>query len=105
MAVLCRALPILALALVSSALAQPTGEYPFDIPAQSLDAALTKLARQTDLQLIYPAELVRDKTSNAVSGTMSVQSALDRLLASSSLRPVFMDSHTVTISISRPEEG
>jgi hypothetical protein len=105
MAVFRHTVPILALALFSSALAQPAGEYPFDIPAQSLDAALTKLARQTDLQLIYPAELVREKTSNPVEGTMSVQSALERLLASSSLRPVFMDAHTVTISISRPEEG
>ena len=57
----------------------------FSIAAQPLSNALNELARQADLQLGFPTALVADKTAPAVSGQLSVQQALDRLLAGSGL--------------------
>lgn len=56
-----------------------------DIPAQSLGQALNELARQANLQLSFPADLVAGKTAPAVSGQLTTRQALDRLLAGSEL--------------------
>lgn len=56
-----------------------------NIPAQSLAQALNELARQANLQLSFPAELVSGKTAPAISGRLTVRQALDRLLADSGL--------------------
>lgn len=56
-----------------------------NIPAQPLGQALNELARQANLQMTFPAGLVAQKQAPAVSGQMTVQQALDRLLASSGL--------------------
>lgn len=55
------------------------------IAAQPLGQALNELARQAQLQLMFPPELVAGKTAPAVSGTLTVRQALDRLLAGSGL--------------------
>ncbi|NSL53432.1 TonB-dependent siderophore receptor [Uliginosibacterium aquaticum] len=56
-----------------------------NIPAQPLGHALNELARQANLQLSFPAELVAGKTAPAVSGQLTPRQALDRLLAGSDL--------------------
>jgi hypothetical protein len=96
---------LFAAAMVSSVLAQTTQDRHFDIPRQKLDSALAALARQADLQLIYPAQLVQDKTSPTLSGTMTADVALGRLLGPSGLRHEFVDAHTVTISAGRVEQS
>jgi iron complex outermembrane receptor protein len=57
-----------------------------DIPAQPLAQALNELARQANLQMTFPAGLVAGKQAPAVTGRLTVQQALDRLLAGSGLR-------------------
>jgi iron complex outermembrane receptor protein len=61
------------------------------IAAQPLGHALNELARQADLQLGFPAALVAGKTAPAVSGQLTAQQALDRLLAGSGLEGTVRD--------------
>ncbi|MDQ8023666.1 MAG: TonB-dependent receptor [Moraxellaceae bacterium] len=56
-----------------------------NIPSQPLGQALNELARQANLQMSFPAASVAGKTAPAVSGQMTAQQALDRLLAGSGL--------------------
>ena len=56
-----------------------------NIPAQPLGAALNELARQANLQMTFPAPLVAGKQAPAVSGQMTGQQALARVLAGSGL--------------------
>lgn len=57
-----------------------------NIPAQKLAAALIELSHQADIQVLMPSELLDASLSHAVSGRMSVQEALGRILAGTHLR-------------------
>lgn len=78
---------VLALSAVSPARAQGAAPTPvsISIPAQGLGPALNELARQANLQLSFPAELVAGKTAPAVSGQLTPRQALDRMLSGSGL--------------------
>ncbi len=82
----------LALAAGHAPLAQAQGgtasaaaPLPLNIPAQPLGQALNELARQANLQMTFAAGLVAGKLAPAVSGPLTVQQALQRLLAGSGL--------------------
>nr|WP_145549970.1 TonB-dependent receptor [Variovorax boronicumulans] len=79
----------------SDAQAQSSAAAPatrsISIAAQPLGNALNELARQADLQLGFPAALVAGKTAPAVSGQLTAQQALDRLLAGSGLEGTVRD--------------
>lgn len=66
------------------AFAGPTAT--FDIPAQPLSSALRTLASQASVQLVFKADLVGAAQSTAIQGEMSVEVALERLLAGSGLK-------------------
>lgn len=66
------------------ALAGPTAQ--FDIPAQPLAAALSSVASQAGVQVVFRAEVVGNVRSIALKGAMSVETALERLLAGSGLK-------------------
>lgn len=57
----------------------------FDIPAGALSTALTRLAAQTGAQLTANGELTAGKSSPALKGTMTLDQALERLLAGSGM--------------------
>lgn len=80
------ALTLASQGLLGTAHAQ-SGGTPVDItlPAQPLGAALNELARQARLQLMVSPELVVGKTAPALSGRLTVQQALERLLSGSGL--------------------
>lgn len=63
----------------------PAPRVSINMPAQPLAAALNELARQASLQMTFPAPLVAGKQAPALSGQMTVQQALARLLAGSGL--------------------
>lgn len=69
----------------SAARAQAAAAVKINIPAQSLAQALLQLGRQTNLQVYYLPEAVRDRRAPAISGTLTPQQALDRLLAGTGL--------------------
>lgn len=78
---------LLALGLAGQAQAQgsPAARVTLTIAAQPLGMALNELARQANLQLLFPPALVAGKTAGAVSGHLTPGQALDRLLAGSGL--------------------
>lgn len=55
------------------------------ILAQPLGQALNEFARQANLQLMFPPELVAARTAPAVSGRLTPRQALEKLLAGSGL--------------------
>lgn len=57
----------------------------FNIPAQSVPAALSEFARQARVQLFFISDGFEDIQANAVVGTYAAQQALDLLLASTGL--------------------
>ncbi len=67
------------------AVAQAAAERPFDIPAQSLSDALALFGQQAGMQVSAQGDLVRGKTSNALSGSMAPREALTTLLAGTGL--------------------
>lgn len=74
-----------------AALAQATPDtaaarvHTLALPAQPLGDALNELARQAGLQLLVLRELVQGLQAPALSGRLSAQQALDRLLAGTGL--------------------
>jgi len=58
---------------------------PFDIGAQSLAAALTEFARQTRQEILFAPDVVAQKFSSGVHGTMTPLAALRILLKESGL--------------------
>lgn len=73
-----------------------------DIPAQPLAQALTELAQQTGLQLVYVSDLVRNRKSHFASAGLSAQDALARLLEGTGLRFEFLTVHSVRILAAAP---
>jgi len=57
----------------------------FDIPAQSVPAAISAFGRQSGLQLIAPADLPASVTSRPIKGSLDVRSALRRLIEGTGL--------------------
>ena len=69
----------------------------FEIPAGPLGTAINRLGERAGLQIIYPADLVRGKRSNGVSGSYSAAEALTILLGSSGLSFEFTGRNSVTL--------
>jgi len=69
----------------------------FDIPAQPLGEALTRLAEQSGLQVAYTTQEVEGRTSAAVAGDFTPEAALRRMLAGTGLTYRFTDAGTATI--------
>ncbi|SER14009.1 hemoglobin/transferrin/lactoferrin receptor protein [Pseudomonas sp. NFACC02] len=65
--------------------ARVAGSYPFSIKQQPLVAALNEFSKITGWQVGMASGLAQNVTSPGVSGTMSAEKALDRLLAGSNL--------------------
>jgi iron complex outermembrane receptor protein len=57
-----------------------------DIPAQPLSSALRTLASQAGVQLVFTPEAIGAAKAAAIKGEMSVEAALEQLLAGSGLR-------------------
>lgn len=89
------------------AAAQAAAARDFDIPSQPLNAALRSLADQAGVQIAYQTSIAAGTVAPAVSGTMSTEEALARLLSGSGLRYSFTDASTVTIldEASAPDAG
>jgi len=69
-----------------------------NIPQQSLDSALRELARIAHLQVMYVANITALRDSGrAVSSGMTVQQALESLLADTGLSYKFLNDRTVKI--------
>lgn len=74
-----------------------TARIAFRIPSQPLDEALLALAQQADVQLAAAGDLDRARRSAEVSGVMSVDAALARLLAGTGYTYVLRPDGVVTV--------
>jgi iron complex outermembrane recepter protein len=92
---------IVAVASAPSALAQ-TETVSVNIPPQELSTALTVLADQTNLQVLYASELTRGLTTKGVVGTVTPQDAVRQLLEGTGLQHTFTDGKTVTLQSALP---
>lgn len=78
--------------LVSSAvilpvplLAQSSPAFHFDMPTQSLDRALRQVARKTGVQIMFSSADVAGLTAPKITGDMTAEDAVRRLLAGTNL--------------------
>ncbi|MDN5941606.1 MAG: TonB-dependent receptor [Nitrospira sp.] len=94
-------LTTMAMASARSAFAQ-TEMVTVNIPPQELSSALTALAEQTQLQLLYASELASGRTTAGVTGTMTPQEATRQLLEGTGLQFTFTDAKTVTLQSALP---
>jgi len=84
--------------MVPKAQAQVAATVDYAIPAGSLGSAISRFGDHSNLQLLYPADLVRGRATPGVSGRMTPSEALSRLLAGTGLDYSFTDPRTVTIT-------
>lgn len=98
----------LALAAVAPAAAQPAPAQPrfvFDLPAQSLDTALTTLADRAGLRLMMRSQDVAGRMAPALSGSLTADEALARLLAGSGFVHRYINATTVTLVAAPSSSG
>lgn len=78
-------------------LAQAASRYDFDLPAQSLPAAMAAFSRVTGLQTVTTGTSLEGRRSAPVRGNLTADEALRRLLAGSGIMHRQVDSNTVTL--------
>jgi iron complex outermembrane receptor protein len=86
------------LILCSAAVLAEAQTFNIDIPAQPLPSALESLAQQTGIKPFYSDSLVAGKTVRAVSGRLTAEQALARLLSGSGLSHRFNGDKAVAIT-------
>jgi iron complex outermembrane receptor protein len=69
----------------------------FDVPAQSLDRAVSALGRQADIQIVAVKKLTRGKSSRSVKGSMTTDRALTIMLDGSGLAARRLGANSYTI--------
>ena len=82
----------------AEAAAPPMGEtHRFDIPAGSLDAALTAFSEQSGIQLVYEPQGAQGQTVDAIVGTLTAASALQLLLEDAGLSWTPVNTSTIAL--------
>lgn len=71
--------------------------YRFEIPAQSLDAALAAFSAVTRVQVLVSADVTQGVQSSGLRGSYAKDEALARLLAGTGLQATYIDSDSVTV--------
>jgi iron complex outermembrane receptor protein len=66
------------LAIAAPAAAQT---FSFDVPAQEVSQAARQIARQAKVQIMVAGRVAQGRRTQAVSGAMTVEQALDTMLA------------------------
>lgn len=99
-----RASTALAMPLTAPAAAaqETAGTGSFAIPAQPLSAALVRFGRASGLQIFFDERVVAGHRSPGVSGSMTAEAALARLLAGTELGYRFNNPRTVSILAQTP---
>ena len=83
--------------------AQADRSFAFNIPSKSLLAALADFTAATNIQVIRPSSEAVTGKSSPVSGNLSANAALGRILAGTGLTYRFTNARTVTIQRSQGE--
>lgn len=89
--------PTLAGSVLAEESRPETSQVNFNIPIQSVPAALSDLARQAKVPLFFLSDGFEDVQANAVVGTYSTQQALDLLLAGTGLAASYSSESGVKV--------
>ena len=89
--------PQTAPALGSRHTPQAAAPIAFDIPSQSLEAALKTFSAVAGIALFYESSIVQGRRSSAVEGMLPAEAALDLLLRETGLSSQSFDRGTITI--------
>ncbi|MBS0539558.1 MAG: TonB-dependent receptor [Proteobacteria bacterium] len=84
-------------ATVEEAQASPSRTVLFNIPAQPLDTAMTRLADQAGIRLLGASSMLAGKQSAGLSGAYTVDQALTTLLAGSGVTWRYSEANTVVL--------
>lgn len=84
--------------MVGLAAAQTAQTFDFSIQSQPLNGALRALADQSGLQIAYSTPVASGVNAPAISGSMTAEQALSRLLSGTGLTYHFNGANTVTIT-------
>lgn len=76
----------------------------FDIPSQSLDAALSRYGDLTGREALYDASIAAGRVSADVHGVLTPNEALDRLLSGTGLSPRFVADNSFVL-LSAPQSA
>jgi iron complex outermembrane receptor protein len=79
--------------------------YQIRVAPQSFAQALRSFADQTQLQVVYPAELGAGLTSPGAQGTLTAEQALQSLLNGTGLSYQFINDRTIAIGAPKPGRG
>jgi outer membrane receptor protein involved in Fe transport len=90
------------MALFGGAAAAQNALHRYNIPAEDTGDALNAFAHQSGLRILFPYAAVTGRRSVALSGTMSEQAALDRLLDGTGLVVVSRSGDVVTLGLAAP---
>ncbi len=77
---------------------QQIGQHSFDIPAQPLGSALAAFSDTTGIQFFFDSTMAAGRRSSPVSGSMSADAALARLLTGTGLTYRHTNASTVTLA-------
>jgi hypothetical protein len=75
----------------------------FDIPAQPLADALYMYSSRTGLEVLVPSEMLANRRSSAVTGTLAPGDALHALLSGTGLAPRSTGAGAFTLTIASPD--
>lgn len=95
------ALTVCAIGIAPSAFAQ-SHSVTLNIPPQSLSTALSALAEQTNVQVLYASDVANGRTTKGVTGTVTLEEAVRQLLEGTGLQYTFTDAGTVTLQKTAP---
>ena len=88
--------------IVGISVAAPPQVYDINLRAQSIADALTRLSEQTGVPVVFPYDLVRDRTANPVVGRYRLMEALNALLKDTGLSGGLSDKGVLTVSLAKP---
>lgn len=71
--------------LFATSIHADTGKLTFDIPAETLEQAVNRIAKQADVQVLLASSLASGLTTPAIKGNFTAREALEKLLAGSNL--------------------
>lgn len=96
-AVVAAAVCISVIGLATVTNAQAAARRATSITAQGLGPALQSLAKEHGFQLVYRSELIEGLRTGSITGDLTADEALTRLLAGTGLAFRYLDERTVTI--------
>src|SRR5688572_16567056 len=77
----------------------------FDLPAQALEKSLRSLGKSTDMNILIDRKLVSGLQAPALTGELTVEQAITRLLAGTGLTHQFLNEHTVVLAAAGEKEA